>query len=139
MKNISKNIWLLVGTIFPILVGALHTFAHFKYLVTPEVQRLLDDSITIFQEEQSVYNTWGLVSFMMGISFIVIGIGNYAIYRKIPDGNKPPILALLAMIIYLISVIYAGSTFGALPQLYGGIFGIVMLAISVLIPNNNKV
>lgn len=90
--------------------------------------------VNVFGESQTLFDTWGLMSFMMGMSFIVMGLINLSIYNKLPRGSKPPQLALFAMLVYLLAVIYGGSTFNAAPQFYGGIFGLVMLAICAFAP-----
>lgn len=64
---------------------------------------------------------------MMGISFIVIGILNISSWRKLSKTDYPPILSILAMIIYLSAVIYVGIEFKQVMQLYGGIFGMILI------------
>lgn len=119
----ARILYILVGIIMPIFIGCLHTFAHFKDLLTPEVQNYLQKEIDIMGESQIMYNTWGMVSFMMGMSFITIGVLNIAIILRTGKDKSLPIFAIIGMIIYLVSVIYAGHTFKAAFQFYGGIFG----------------
>ncbi len=122
-KTISRIIYLLLGVVFPILVGTAHTWTHFQDLTTAAIQLQLDSSIEIMGAEQSIWNTWGLMSFMMGISFIIIGLLHLIIIRHQKRQDYPSIPGLLAIILYLIFVIYAARTFSAAPQYYGGIFG----------------
>lgn len=138
MKKLSKHLYFLVGIVFPIFIGLLHLFAHFKYLVTPSVQKALNQPILIFNEEQIMYNTWGVMSVMMGTAFITIGLLNIVILKQAKDKNHPPVFALIGMLFYLITVVYIGITFNAKPQLYGSIFGIICIMISFGLIFSNK-
>ncbi len=140
MKNTARFSYLLIGIIFPILVGALHTFCHFTDLITINVQDLLNNTIPILGEEKLLYNAWGLMSFMMGVSFIIIGLLNLGIFQRMDKTDYPPVTALLAMMLYLAAVIYAGSQFQAFPQLYGSIFGIILttIALGLTLVGRNK-
>ena len=133
MIKTSRIIYLIIGSGFTILIGALHMFAHFRYLITPAVNQHLQEGIDIFGEVAPMWNSWGVMSVMMGMSFIVIGLLNLYIFSRLPKDSKPPIAPLFIMIIYLISVVYVGSEFNALPQFYGGIFGIVLTSICILL------
>jgi len=37
MNKLARILFLIVGCIFPIFIGAFHTSTHFKDLVTPEI------------------------------------------------------------------------------------------------------
>lgn len=126
MKQPANIIYLLIGIIFPILIGVLHTIVHFQDLTTPEVRAVLSESIIIMSEEQILWNTWGLMSFMMGISFIIIGLLNINLILKNGWHNYPSVLGILIMLIYLTCVIYISYTFQVLPQFYGGLFGLLL-------------
>ncbi|HAS45745.1 MAG TPA: hypothetical protein DCS93_35005 [Microscillaceae bacterium] len=125
MKKFARISYFLIGSLFPMLIGGLHTFVHFTDLTTPSVKSLLNKSIPIMGENQSLWNTWGMMSFMMGISFIILGLLNLEILHKRRE-DYPPIQGITVMILYLSCVVYAGITFEAKPQLYGGIFGILL-------------
>ena len=127
MKRLSKILYIVVGCFFPIIIGALHTFVHFSDLVTPEVKDLLKTKIIVLGKQQFIWNTWGIVSFMMGMSFIVIGLLNISFIRKLSKEDSPPISAVLAMIIYFTSVTYVGYEFNGVFQFYGGIFGLLVI------------
>ena len=118
----------------PIFIGLLHTYAHFTDLINPEVQSHLQQEIMVTGQTQIMWNTWGVMSVMMGISFIVIGLLNISIIRNTNKNSQFPTLPIFAMIFYLSAVIYVGLTFNADMQLYGGIAG-MMLTIVCLITN----
>lgn len=123
----------MVACITPIFIGVLHTFTHFKDLLRPEVQQYLQKEIIILGESQIMWNSWGLVSFMMGASFIVIGLLNLSIWTKTAKSEALPILPFLAMIIYQLSVIYVGYEYEQAFQFYGGIFGGLVITSSLLL------
>jgi len=126
MIQASRIIFIVVCAILPILIGALHTKVHFADLVTPDVREKLKTKITIMGKSQPVWYSWGIMSVMMGISFIVIGLLNAGILWILPQDSMPPLFAVIAMIVYQIAVTYVGKTFKQSAQLYGGIFGLVM-------------
>jgi len=128
MKKTARIIYFIFGVIMPILVGGLHTFVHFKELITPEVQELLRHEIPLMGQSELLWNTWGLMSFMMGTSFIIIGLLNLTIFSRLDKHEFPPIGAILSMMAYLGFVVYAGNQFHAIPQFYGGIFGLIMMS-----------
>ncbi len=123
----ARIFFLLVACIFPILVGGLHTATHFKELLTPEIYEYLQKKVPLLEEEQTLWNIWRVVSFMMGICFIVIGLINISILRLVPKTKSLPLLPIIAMILYQISVVYVGYTYEGDFQYYGGVFGIILL------------
>lgn len=133
MKKTARILFLIIGSIFPILIGALHTKVHFAELVIPKVQNDLSGHLTIMSDSIQYYNTWGLMSFMMGLSFIVIGLLNISIFTRLAKDSNPPIFAIVAMMIYLAGVIYVGATFDAAQQFYGGIFGMILAVVCLLL------
>lgn len=137
MNKISRILFIIVGAIFPIFIGGLHTFTHFSQLITPEIKAFLQKEFVILNQSQSLWNAWGVVSFMMGASFIVIGILNISILKKTPKVEALPILAIIAMLIYQICVIYVGHEFEQAFQFYGGIFGLILLLICLATRQKN--
>ncbi len=133
MKNTARIIYLIIGAVFPILIGALHTYVHFDELITAEVQTKLSDTIPIHGEPELLYNTWGLMSFMMGASFIIIGLLNIGTFSRMKKEDYPPFSALFAMVVYLLCVIYAANEFSATEQFYGSIFGLILTAIAIFL------
>lgn len=133
MKKAARIIYFIFGVIMPILIGGLHTFVHFKELITPEVQELLRHEIPLMGGSESLWNTWGLMSFMMGTSFIIIGLLNLTIFLRLDKREFPPIGAILSMMTYLGFVVYAGNQFNAMPQFYGGVFGLIMMTLCLVL------
>jgi len=135
MNKIARILYLLVGCIFPIFIGGLHTMTHFSQLLTPDIKEYLQKEFVILGQAQSLWNTWGIVSFMMGASFIIIGLLNISIWRK---NASLPSLAISAMIIYQVCVTYVGFEFNQAFQFYGGIFGLLLLFICLILTLKNK-
>jgi len=133
MDKTARILFVIIGIVFPILIGVLHMLAHFQYLITPQVEQYLQEGISIFGEVQPMWYSWGIMSVMMGMSFIVIGLLNVYIFSQSPKSEKPPIPALLIMIIYLVSVVYVGYEFNQAAQLYGGIFGLTLTSICIFL------
>jgi len=138
MKKAAKIIYIIVGIVMPILTGLLHTYAHFRDLVKPEAKQLLSGELVILDDPTPIYNAWGLMSFMMGASFIVIGLLNYSIIRKMDKIDDLPLSGIFAMFIYLLCVIYAGTVFNASTQLYGSIVGMIFLSICFFLTISSK-
>lgn len=64
--KISRLLYLLAGVILPILIGAIHTYAHFSDLMTPEINEYLQKEFPVAGNDQSLWNVLGVVSIMMG-------------------------------------------------------------------------
>jgi len=131
-NKIARRLFLLVGCVFPIFIGSLHTFTHFSELTTIEIHNYLQKEVVILNAEQTLWNTWGIVSFMMGASFIIIGLLNSTILRMLPKENPLPLLAIVAMIVYQICVTYVGYAFEQNFQFYGGLFGFVVMLLCLI-------
>ena len=138
MHKTAKILFLIVGCIFPIFIGGLHTATHFSALMTPEINVYLQKEVIILGEQQTLWNTWGVVSFMMGAAFIVIGLLNICILKGTPKNKALPILAILAMLLYQLCVIYVGYEFEAGFQFYGGIFGAILIVICLFLTFRNR-
>lgn len=126
MNRIANILYFLIGILFPILIGTLHTWVHFTELTKSEVQQALSNPILLMGAEQALWDTWGVMSFMMGTSFVIIGLLNLAMRQQQSWKSYPFIPAIIAMLFYYSCVIYVGSTFQASPQYYGGIFGLLL-------------
>lgn len=131
MATTAITLFIIFGIVMPILIGSLHTYVHFKELGTEEVQTKLDDVIPIMGKHKSIYKTWGLMSFMMGTSFIIIGLLNISIFMLSPEA--PPIPAIFTIILYLACSIYVGKTYKQAPQYYGGIVGMIGMLTCLII------
>lgn len=123
----------MFGAVMPILIGALHTWVHFEDLVTDQIKNLLSDTMIVTGQSQVIYNVWGLMSFMMGISFIIIGLLHFTLIRHRGWDRYPSIVGCVIILLYLLGVIYAASTFNAMPQYYGGLLGTVMVIICIIL------
>jgi len=127
MIRTARILFLIVGGILPILIGGLHTLTHFTQLTTPEVTEALSGELPINGQMQSYWHTWGIMSFMMGVAFIIIGLLNIQTYRSLASRSLPPSGAILIMLAYLGCVIYAGYEFEQMPQFWGGIIGFLSM------------
>lgn len=124
MNKISRILFVIAGIAMPILIGLLHTKVHFDDLVRPEIMALLQVNGEIAGTVQPLWNTWGIVSFMMGLSFIVIGL---LCISHVSNRSRPSVWAYGALIIYYLGVIYVGIEFQSAPQHYGGIVGLAFI------------
>jgi len=138
MSKIARILFLIVGCIFPVFIGALHIATHFSQLTTPEISGFLQQEFVILGESQSLWKTWGIVSFMMGASFVVIGLLNTSTFRKLSKTDCPPVMALLAMVLYQACVVYVGYAFDEGFQLYGGMVGGALIVASLFIALKSK-
>lgn len=129
MNKTTKTLFALAGIIFPNFIGALHTFVHFQDLVNPDIHSYLQQPIDIMGDSTPIWNAWGMMSVMMGISFIVIGILNIETLKNSVHNGSFPFVTLFGMIVYNLAVIYVGHTFDANPQYYGGMLGLTMILI----------
>jgi len=133
MKKLSRILFLIFGIIAPILIGALHTFTHFNELVQPEVKALLINEIPINGQSIPLWNSWGLMSFMMGMCFIIIGGLNITTFRRLTKEEYIPAGSIFWMIVYTACAMYGGYQFNAIPQLIGGMIGGISLTICLII------
>lgn len=117
----------------PITVGIIHTYVHFSDLLSPEIQDYLEKDFYYSGKEQPLWDAWGIANFMMGISFLVIGLLNIYIYRSLSKTDFPPLPAIFAMLVYILGVIFVGVQFQQSFQLYGGITGLILLSISLFL------
>jgi len=137
MKKIARVIFILVACIMPIFIGLLHTATHFNELMTPEIQGHLQKEVDILGEKQPLLHTWGIVSFMMGASFVVIGVLNISMLKLLPKTAFLPTFSILIMLLYQLCVTYVGFQFEQVFQLYGGMFGVILLLICMYLNLKN--
>jgi len=140
MSKIARIIFLIVGAVMPIFVGLVHSYVHLTELITPEIEDFLQKKFEYSGKTQPLWDAWGVISFMMGISFIVIGLLNISTFRKLSKTEYPPILSILAMIFYLCCVLYVGIEYQAENQLYGGIVGgvLILICLTLTLRQNNS-
>lgn len=139
MNKITKIIFLIVGVIVPIFIGGLHTYVHFRDLLTPEIFEHLQKEVVISGKKQAIWYSWGLISFMMGISFIAIGLINLSIFLKTTKEETLPLLAIIAMLFYQFCVIYVGHEFNQAFQYYGGIGGLMLMSLCFIFTLKQKI
>lgn len=133
MNKIARILFLIVGCIFPLFIGGLHTLTHFRELLTPEIFDYLQKEVPLLGEKQTLWNVWGMVSFMMGASFIVLGLLNISISKLIPKTKALPVFPIVAVILYQLCVIYVGYEYKGAFQFYGGILGIILISICLIL------
>ncbi len=138
MKKSARIIFLIFGSIAPILIGLLHTKVHFQELLTPEIFEMLSAEVPMNGRPTRLWNAWGLVSFMMGGAFIIIGLLNAAAYKRLGKYEFPPVSNIVIMMLYLGMVIYAAGTFNALEQFYGSIGGMTFMSIALILTLRGK-
>jgi hypothetical protein len=98
----------------------MHLYVHFDELVSCEIKQYLLKEFTLLSQSQPLWHTWGMTSFMMGISFVVIGLLNSIFFMGLPKKVPPSIGLLLIGLLYYLAVLYAGMEFQQSFQLYGG-------------------
>ena len=133
MNKLSRILFLLVGCIMPIFIGIVHTIVYFTQLTAPEIENHLQKQFEISGSTQPLWYSWGVVSFMMGISFIVIGLLNSYILQRNSKHSALPTLPIIAMLFYQLCVIYVGYEYEQNFQFYGGIFGLLLLLICIFL------
>lgn len=142
MNKFAIGFFTFIGIIMPIFVGLLHMYVHFNELILPEVQNYLQKPILIMKENTPIWDAWGVMSVMMGMSFIVIGILNINTLREAIKKRRFSLITLFAMLLYCCSSIYVGHTFNAVEQFYAGIVGSVMvltcIALGLTVSKNEK-
>ena len=139
-KKVSKIVFLLIGCVFPIFIGSLHTVTHFNDLVTPEIQVYLQKEFLILNKPQPLWYTWGIVSFMMGISFIVLGLTNGSTIKNLSKEKRLPLIPVIAILLFQICVTYVGYEYDQSFQFYGGIFGgiLALICLSATLAQNKS-
>lgn len=133
MHKTAKILFLIFGVIIPIFIGSLHIYVHFKDLLTPEIYEYLQKEVFISYKNQALWNSWGIMSFMMGSSFITIGLINLAIFLKFSKAGHIPKMVISSMMFYQFCVIYVGYTFDQAFQFYGGIVGFIAMKMCLIL------
>ena len=127
-----RIVFLVTACRIPVIIGLMHLYVHFKELMHPGLRPFLMEEVTIATQKQPLWNTWGMTSYMMGISFIIIGLLNTIVLNRIPKKGTPSPWFLTLILCYYLNVLYAGITFEQNFQTYGGILCSSLL-ITVLI------
>jgi len=135
--KISKGLFVLNG-ITSVLIGILHTFAHYNELITNEIHKQLDKKLTVTGVESNIWDLWQGMSLMMGILLIIIGLISIAVIRNLKKGEYPPLNISIIIILMLSAVIYSGVNFFGEAQVYGGIVGILIQSASIFLSKFEK-
>ncbi len=135
--KLAKGLFTFNG-ITTILIGALHTYAHYSDLVTIELNKMLSYDIPVMGQNADVYKLWQGMSLMMGLLLIIVGLLVLVIVKNTPKDKYPPVAASLVFIAMLCCVIYAGANFFGPPQFYGGMFGCVLQSICLFLTLTKK-
>ncbi|MFK7936755.1 MAG: hypothetical protein AB8G22_24795 [Saprospiraceae bacterium] len=131
MQKLAYYLHLTIAVMF-ITIGGLHLFVHYNTLIPSELAELLQP-IKIIEfggETLDIWRNWQGYSFMMGVSFIVIGGLNLVVLKQNQD--FPPIGLTIIMILLLTTVVYSGIHFFTVVQLYGGLMGIAFLLVALI-------
>ena len=138
MKKTFQILFFLFGMLGPFLIGALHTWTHFSQLTGPEVQNQLSMELMINGTRQSYWNTWGIMSFMFGVSMMVLGLLNAAHSFRKGSFVPPPVSVIVIMLCFLGCVVYAGIVFEQVLQLIGGLSGSAAMGVCLLLRGRLK-
>jgi len=128
----SRISFLVLGCRVPIIIGLMHLYVHFKSLLHPQIEAYLKNSNGMAQISEPLWETWGVVSFMMGWCSLVIGVLNSSIFMGCAKNQFPLVLPLAAMFGYYLGVFYVGWEYNQNFQWYGGLIGSALLAAALL-------
>lgn len=137
-SKLAKSLSSIVAMMF-IIIGIAHLAVHFTDLTTHSVQEILDTTIPVMNNEESLWKMWQGYSFMMGICFMIIGLLVLIPILKLKQGEFPLIGHGFVMVLLLAAVSYSGYAFFTTAQLYGGIFGIVLQLGSLMLTVQHKI
>ncbi len=119
MTKIARILFIITN-LAGVLIGCLHLMAHYSELVTPALSEALDFDTFVTGQDTNTYKLWQGFSFMMGCSFICIGLLNLVTSKVSSEGIPPPLYPCL-MMAFSCCVAYSGYAFFAAFQLYGGL------------------
>jgi len=125
MPRFSKACLILIGVMF-IFIGALHLNVHFNELVSDDLQKRLSFTTPVMGDAMDVYLAWQGFSFMMGVSFVVIGL-LCAIQGF--RAELPSTMTFLTLIGMFCAVIFSGLFYFGEMQIYGGAAGLAITLI----------
>lgn len=133
MIGFARISFLVIACRIPLIIGAMHLYVHFSDVMTPEVKTYLDKEILILNNFKNLWDTLGVVSFMMGISYMAVGLLNSYLYMKLPKAHFPPLTPILVMIGFQCCVTYVGYEYEQGFQLWGGLLGVVLLFVLLIL------
>lgn len=132
MKKLSKALYGM-NAVTNIFIAVMHTMAHFKELVTDEIQNHLNHDIVVTGIESNVYDLWQGMSLMMGFNLFFIGVLHLYILLRTPKTAYPPIGGSIIMILMLMVVVVIGNAYFSQWQVYGGIIGIAVQSVCLFL------
>lgn len=133
MLKLVRMVFVFFAVLVPMMIGLLHSYVHFDELTIEAVKDMMSFEVSVLNKPSVAWNSWGLMSFMMGGSFVVIGLLNLSAFLRLKVNAFPPISNMLVMCFYLACVVYASMTFEAKPQLYGGAVGLIFMLVILVI------
>ncbi len=130
MKKWSGILSRVVAILF-ILIGLLHTDVHFRELDNKLIEARLSEinDVMLLGKTADIWKLWQGFSFMMGVSFVIIGVLRLLSIREQFFINER--IGAFTMIILLIIIIISGTKFFGPPQIYGGAFGLLLQCMSL--------
>jgi len=118
------KIVVFLTAVMAILIGLEHLRVHFAQLVSPELASRLGFDLEVLGHPMDVYGAWQGFSFMMGVSFVTIGLLLLVAYLR--RGEAPGVMVFAVLIMFLSAVVYSGVHYFGPKQIYGGLFGVVL-------------
>ena len=106
MMNTARTAFLIFACIASMLIRGLHLLTHFGQLNTSEFQFMLSAEITDTEQKESLWNTWYLMTFIIGVAFSITGLLHWIIwrikntYKRLPTGNIATMLVSLVCVKY---------------------------------------
>ena len=138
MKKFSRAIHWMLGIGF-IFIGSLHLQAHYSKLLNVETANLMAQEVPGMPEMGvTYYQLYIGFSFMMGVSFVIIGLLNLVLMKSLAKDAFPAMATTISMIILMSCVAYSGLHFFGAMQLYSGSLMSVLLTISLVLKLTNK-
>jgi len=136
MKKTARILFIAMA-IASILIGVLHQLVHLDELATPALAQSLNFEIPlkgqIGGEVANAFDLWQGMSLMMGYTLMLFGLTHLVIGLRLSKDECPPIPFIILMIFQCIGSVYTGIHFFGPAQIYGGLFGIICLSISLFL------
>lgn len=127
----SRTVFLVLGCRIPLIIGAMHLYVHFHSLVHPNIEIYLKNGARVSSITEPLWETWGILSFMMGWGSMVIGVLNSSIFIGLSKLHFPLIVPLVTMWGYYLGVLYMGWEYEQHFQFYGGLISTILLSMAL--------
>ena len=137
MKKTARILFIAMA-VASVLIGVLHLLVHFDELATPALAQSLNVDFPLKgqiggNETANAFDLWQGMSIMMGYTLLLFGLTHLVIGLKLSKEECPPIPFIILMILQCVGSVYTGIHFFGPAQIYGGLFGIICLSISLFI------